>query len=50
MQTLILRVENETKKFLLNTEIKAEVTDKTVNDILDAYPEADWWIEDGWQL
>jgi len=50
METLFIQTTKELKHFILNTKIPSELTDKIVNDLLDLYPNCDWWIEDGWKL
>ena len=50
METLFIQTKQELKTFILNTEIPSKLTDGIVNDLLDLYPNCDWWIEDGWVL
>jgi hypothetical protein len=50
MKTLFIQTATELKHFILNTKIPSELTDRTVNDLIDLYPNCDWWIEEGWKL
>ena len=50
MQTLVIKVDGKFKNYLLNTEIKVELTDKIVNEILDVHQPQDWYIEEGFIL
>lgn len=50
METLFIQTKQELKTFILNTKIPSELTDRIVNDLLDLYPNCDWWIEEGWVL
>jgi hypothetical protein len=49
MQTLFIQTKVELKPFILNTETSPKLIDKVVNDLLDLYPNCDWWIEEGWK-
>ena len=48
METLFIQTKKELKHFILNTQIPSQTTDKFVNDLLNTYPDCDWWIKDGW--
>ena len=48
MHTLIVKTNNGLKKVLLNTKLKESFVDKVVNEVLDCYPDCEWWIEEGW--
>jgi hypothetical protein len=50
METLFIQTTTELKHFILNTKIPSELTDRIVNDLIDLYPNCDWWIEEGWKL
>ena len=49
MQTLFIQTNTELKPFILNAETSPKLIDKVVNDLLDLYPNCDWWIEEGWK-
>ena len=49
METLFIQTKTELKPFILNTETSPKLIDKVVNDLLDLYPNCDWWIEEGWK-
>jgi|SaaInlV_120m_DNA_3_1039746.scaffolds.fasta_scaffold05810_2 hypothetical protein len=49
METLFIQTKKELKPFILNTEASPKLIDKVVNDLLDLYPNCDWWIEEGWK-
>lgn len=50
MHTLVTKVNGKLKYYLLNTNIKSEVTDKIVNEIIDVHQPEDWYIEEGFIL
>ncbi len=49
METLFIQTATELKTFVLNTKTSSKLIDKVVNDLLDLYPNCDWWIEEGWK-
>ena len=50
METLYVQTEKKLETFLLNTKIPSGLTDRIINEILDLYPNSDWWIEEGWAI
>lgn len=51
METLYIKTEKgEVKEYLLNTEINQKTLDASVNKIIDANKNCEWWIKDGWEL
>ena len=50
METLFIQTATELKHFILNTKIPSELTDRIVNDLIDLYPNCDWWIEGGLEV
>ena len=50
METLYVQTGKKLETFLLNTKIPSGSTDRIINEILDLYPNSDWWIEEGWAI
>ena len=49
METLFIQTATELKTFMLNTKTPSKLIDRIVNDLIDLYPNCDWWIEEGWK-
>ena len=50
MHTLYIETNKGVSYYLINTSVSDDFAEKQINEILDRYPNCNWWLEDGYKI